>query len=120
MNICQKIQCPYFSDNHRRSYGCQRYPYSKVCHLADGKPHADLTWSEYYLAVPDGSLSEAELLQWQKENNRFFLEDPKYTDEVKFFNENSDWADGGFVPGEIKSHLRSDAANDSTSVSNTF
>ena len=119
MNICQKIQCPYFSNNHRRSYGCQRYQFSRCCHLAVAKPHVDLDWSEYYLSVGDASITNSELLQWQSENNRFFLEDPKYSEQTQFFKENADWAEGTFVPGEIKSGLRSDTATTAAS-SETF
>ena len=120
MNICQKIQCPYFSDDHRKSYGCRRYLYSRSCHLAIGKPHVNLTWSEYYLSVGDASVSDAELLQWQRENNRFFQEDPRYTEDIQFFEENPDWAEGTFVPGKIKTQLRSETPANISNSSDTF
>jgi len=120
INICKKIQCPYFSDDHRKSYGCRRYLYSRGCHLAIGKPHVNLAWSEYYLSVGDASISDAELLQWQKENNRFFQEDPQYTDDILFFEENPDWAQSTFVPGKLKTHLRSETPANISNSSNTF
>jgi len=77
MNICQAIQCPYFDDG--KSYRCTRYLYSHLCHLQHYK--VPLSSNGYYLAA---SLPPQQIQHLKQENNRFFLEDPKYAKDRIF------------------------------------
>lgn len=93
-NICSAIACPFWSNDHRKSYGCQRYHSAEACHLKF--THPDIAASEYNLSadsVPSGL---------KQENNRFFLEDPHYQDKLEFFEEFPEMKDCSFVPTDIR------------------
>lgn len=83
INICQKIICPYFSEEGH-NYGCQRYAFSSGCHL---KSITSLQDNEYALYTDDESL----IPLLKVENNRFFQDDSKYTEDLEFQKENPDF-----------------------------
>lgn len=75
--VCLQIKCPYFCDDCKTSYGCQAYPNSCGCHL---KAIYGFESNEYALFAS----SQIDVTALKAENNRFFKEDPKYADDVKF------------------------------------
>ena len=81
INVCQAIKCPWFDPSSKRSYGCQRWPVSKCCHLLEAH-RTEFSENEYALYA-DEPTTEA-LQQWKAENDRFCLEDPRYADARKF------------------------------------
>ncbi|MBD2468799.1 hypothetical protein [Nostoc sp. FACHB-145] len=79
INICQKILCPYFGEKGH-NYGCQRYSRSGECHL---QSITQIQENEYALYTND----EAILTSLKIENDRFFLEDTKYAEDLEFQQE---------------------------------
>lgn len=81
-NICQSIECPYFSNNHKTSWGCQRYLVALQCHLIgnpdDGNYRKDLekTSTQYALHGDDYDIA-----QLKQENEEFLMADPRYLDD---------------------------------------
>ena len=99
-NICSAIACPFWSDDHRKSYGCQRYRVADLCHLKH--VHPELESNEYALstrgAAPEGL---------KQENDRFFLEDPHYQQLLEFWDENPECRGHGFEPRDIRGDRKS-------------
>lgn len=87
VNICESIKCPYFGD--KKYYGCQRYTYSCRCHL---RYIQEFPSTEYILYVQEPESANIKALQ--TENNRFFLEDPKYKTDLDFQESHPDWFEG--------------------------
>lgn len=83
--ICKEIQCPYFNE---RLYQCERYGGSNGCHLKFAHPEFD-GQNEYALYL-EGDI-KVDIKGLMLQNNRFFLEDTKYQDDLDFFEKNADW-----------------------------
>lgn len=83
--ICSEIQCPYWSNNHKKSYGCQRWKTSEFCHLKHS--HKELESNEYALYADAG----VSIQGLKNENEAFFLEDPQYQSDLEFQQEFPDW-----------------------------
>lgn len=95
INICKSIKCPYFGEG--KYYGCQRYVFSCGCHLRMIK---EFVSTEYILCVDESEPVNIQALE--AENNRFFLEDPKYKSDLDFQKTHSDWfGDKSFKVSEI-------------------
>jgi hypothetical protein len=93
INICQKIDCPYFNSNSS-SFGCQRYAVAPHCHL---NKEYQFSTTQYALYVSD----EYDNLDDVKDSNdSFFLYDAKYQNDINFVRLNSDWITGWKV-GEL-------------------
>jgi hypothetical protein len=84
ISVCETIRCPYWSNNHKTSYGCQRWPLASACHLKF--THPELEDNEY--ALFSESFDPQTLAN---ENKAFFLEDTKYLQDVKLQKELPDW-----------------------------
>lgn len=104
-NICQKVECPFFNNDHKRAWGCQRYSNSKLCHLLKVVPKA--IPNEYAIFLPDDDPVDYSSLK--RENNRCFAEDPYYQDRIEFQKEFPELFESGeFMvkridnPGDIK------------------
>lgn len=93
--ICQQIHCPYWSNNHKTSYGCRRYPFAGACHLTRIYPALDGR-NEYALYARE----PIDLSTIQRENNRWFLEDPLYSQQREFLEDEKDWVTEE-IPKEI-------------------
>lgn len=78
-NICQSIQCPYFSNNLKTSWGCQRYTVALQCHLLGKGKRPELEKSSTQYALHGDGYNIAELKQ---ENEAFFLSNPRYLDDL--------------------------------------
>jgi len=109
-SICEQIYCPWFSKSTDRSYGCQRWGSAAFCHLNQSHPGVlgDNEYALYPSKMENGKLktwaiSEEDIAKLQAENNRFCLEDPKYSEDRQFAIDHPDWfEDGaGFIPSEI-------------------
>lgn len=85
INICQLIQCPYFNEKSQ-NYGCQRYGISCQCHLKKARA---LTSTQYALYASQGD--EINVPSIKEENNKFFLNDNKYINDLYFQAENPDF-----------------------------
>lgn len=85
INICQKINCPYFSEVNG-NWGCQRYAVASGCHLT---AIAELQSTDYALYV--GSLDSVDISNLTSQNNHFFLEDPKYKNDLELQEGTDDW-----------------------------
>lgn len=72
-SICKQINCPYMGEG--QAYGCQRYTMSCSCHLRIGYPQLE---SNEYCLFGDMDIESA-----KRENDRFFLEDPRYAHDLK-------------------------------------
>ncbi|MBD2441342.1 hypothetical protein H6G69_31950 [Nostoc sp. FACHB-110] len=95
INVCRVIRCPYFGEQGH-SYGCQRYAFSGGCHL---KIIAPLQDNEYIVYTDNEELVNS----LKVENDRFFLEDEKYSDDLRFQSENPDlFSERSFKVKEIK------------------
>ncbi|NJK70612.1 MAG: hypothetical protein HC786_21365 [Richelia sp. CSU_2_1] len=75
LSVCLQIQCPYLCKDGN-SYGCQAYRSSCGCHL---RKIYGFESNEYALFAS----SEIDVATLKAENDSFFLEDPKYADDLK-------------------------------------
>ena len=86
-NICKSIQCPYFADDHKTSWGCQRYSVAPLCHLIGnpdkGNYRKELKQTSTQYALHGDGYDVAVLKQ---ENEKFLASDPRYLDD-KFAKE---------------------------------
>ena len=78
-NICKSIDCPYFSDNYKTSWGCQRYGVAPLCHLI-GNPDSGNCRKELRRTSTQYDLhgDGYDIAALKKENEEFLVNDPRY------------------------------------------
>ena len=96
MNLCKEIDCPFFSDDHTKSWGCQRWKSSGVCHLKKVHPELD-SRSGYVLDV----YTQVDVAGLRRENEAFFQEDRYYGEVRSHYEEYPEDFEGKFVPRKI-------------------
>lgn len=91
MLVCQSISCPFFEPSSKKSYGCQRYSSSQVCHL---RQDFQLSHNDYALFGSD----DTDLTAIEAKNKQFFANDRFLADHLSFLKSNPDLVDCSFVP----------------------
>ncbi len=79
--VCEKINCPFWSRDTKKSYGCQRWEVANLCHLRANHPNLNGS-NQYALYLPDDKASDSFLVELKEENDLFFSVDKYYLDKV--------------------------------------
>jgi hypothetical protein len=81
--ICKAINCPYFSNSVKNSFGCQFYFNAKSCHLLHGALSVQDTSisTDYELITIDLTIDTALL---KNENDAYIRETNRYAKDKEF------------------------------------
>jgi hypothetical protein len=81
--ICKAIDCPYFSDSVKTSFGCQFYSNARSCHLLSGALAVQDTSisTDYELIAVDLTIDTALL---KNENDAYIRETNRYSNDREF------------------------------------
>lgn len=78
LNICKTIDCPYFSNEHRTSWGCQKYSSAYVCHLINSNASLLKTSTPYAL---HGKKEDYNVASLKSQNETYLVSDTRYIED---------------------------------------
>ncbi|MCA6430215.1 MAG: hypothetical protein IM613_12340 [Cytophagales bacterium] len=79
-NVCKKLDCPYFSDDYKKSWGCQKFAVALHCPLVKELPDQLSTEYALYTAQYNPALKDSlkDFLTYDADyEKRFNLKYPK-------------------------------------------
>lgn len=82
LNICKTIDCPYFSNEHRTSWGCQRYSSAYICHLINSNESLLKTSTPYALHCKEEE--DYDIASLKAQNETYLVGDTRYLEDKSF------------------------------------